>query len=203
MIGNDVVDIVLASTESNWRRPGFLEKIFTGQEQFCILNSASPDFTVWLLWSMKESTYKIHVRQFRQSFFVPLKFKCRLKYGSPNTYEGNVVCGNSGYKTTSEYFNGSIFTLAFTKDYLAENNIIYKKLRFSNKYYCTQHKEIYFSVLKKISGLKGKPLEQFNIKKNFYGIPEILNNGQKLNMSLSLSHHGRYGAYVIAEDTFI
>ena len=36
-IGNDIVDLNLAKTESNWQRKGFLEKQFTQKEQEEIL----------------------------------------------------------------------------------------------------------------------------------------------------------------------
>ena len=34
MIGNDIVDLNLAKTQSNWQRKGFLERQFTKKEQF-------------------------------------------------------------------------------------------------------------------------------------------------------------------------
>ena len=37
MIGNDIIDLDVAKTESNWKRKGFLDKIFTANEQFQIL----------------------------------------------------------------------------------------------------------------------------------------------------------------------
>ena len=33
MIGNDIVDLDLARTQSNWQRKGFLDKIFTKKEK--------------------------------------------------------------------------------------------------------------------------------------------------------------------------
>jgi phosphopantetheinyl transferase (holo-ACP synthase) len=203
MIGNDVVDLAFASKESNWKRRGFLKKIYTESEQYCIMNSENPELTVWLMWSMKESAYKIHMRQFRESFFAPLRFECRIINGLHNNFSGQVLSSNSEYTTMTEYINGSIFTLAFEENCTVANCIINKKINFSDKYYNKQHKAIYTSVLKEISRIKDKPLEQFNIKKDYIGIPEIIHNGEKLNMLLSLSHHGRYGAYVIAEDQFI
>ncbi|MGB7841855.1 MAG: 4'-phosphopantetheinyl transferase superfamily protein, partial [Salinimicrobium sp.] len=63
MIGNDVVDLQLASRQSNWRRKGFLEKVFSAEEQQQIIASARPDRLVWLFWSMKEAAYKAHQRR--------------------------------------------------------------------------------------------------------------------------------------------
>jgi phosphopantetheinyl transferase (holo-ACP synthase) len=58
MIGNDVVDLVLARKKV-WRRTGYLQKIFTESEQLLIENSSNPHVLVWKLWSMKEAAYKI------------------------------------------------------------------------------------------------------------------------------------------------
>ena len=41
MIGNDIIDLSLAETESNWQRKGFLEKQFTAKEQ-AIIDTAYP-----------------------------------------------------------------------------------------------------------------------------------------------------------------
>ena len=38
MIGNDVVDLATAKNENNWRRKGYLEKLFT-EEEIAIIKS--------------------------------------------------------------------------------------------------------------------------------------------------------------------
>jgi len=70
MLGNDIVDLDLAKTQSNWRRKNYLDKIFTTEEQLLISSAKRPDEMVWLLWSMKESAYKIYNRK---SGISPLK----------------------------------------------------------------------------------------------------------------------------------
>ncbi len=77
MIGNDIIDIAEAS-KINWRRKGFLKKILNEDEQYSILNSDNPGLTLWLLWSMKESAYKIFLRKNFIRIYNPLKFECRL-----------------------------------------------------------------------------------------------------------------------------
>ena len=62
MIGNDVIDLTLANQESNWKRKGFLQKLFSASEQQRILKSANPSQMVWILWSIKESVYKANLR---------------------------------------------------------------------------------------------------------------------------------------------
>ena len=33
MLGNDVVDLQLAAVQSDWRKKGFLDKVFSAEEQ--------------------------------------------------------------------------------------------------------------------------------------------------------------------------
>ena len=78
MIGNDIVDLQLARKESNWQRPRFLQKIFTEEEQHFIHTSSDKDVAVWLLWTGKESVYKIIARLEKRRFFAPKKIVCLL-----------------------------------------------------------------------------------------------------------------------------
>ncbi len=43
MIGNDIVDLVQARFQSNWKRKGFVQKIFTQKEQELIFSSKNPE----------------------------------------------------------------------------------------------------------------------------------------------------------------
>ncbi|CAM3936585.1 4'-phosphopantetheinyl transferase superfamily protein [Flavobacterium cucumis] len=73
MIGNDVVDLDLALKESNWKRKGFLTKVFTDFEQNLIQKATNKDEMVWTLWSLKESVYKASQRIFYVQGFFPKK----------------------------------------------------------------------------------------------------------------------------------
>ena len=87
MIGNDIIDLSLAKTESNWQRKGFLKKLFSNDEQQLILEASNSFEMVWRLWSMKEAAYKIYTQQHIVRFFAPKKFECKLR----SAKEG-VVC---------------------------------------------------------------------------------------------------------------
>jgi phosphopantetheinyl transferase (holo-ACP synthase) len=76
MIGNDIVDLEFALKESNWRRKGYLDKIFTRNEQHLILESDHPDTMVWNLWSRKEACYKIYNRISGNRIYNPILFEC-------------------------------------------------------------------------------------------------------------------------------
>lgn len=87
MIGNDVVDLQLAAVESNWRRKGYLHKLFSPEEQLLIGQAADPDRMVWLLWSAKEAAYKIIHRDTRQRIYAPRQYQVQLSGADAGTVQ--------------------------------------------------------------------------------------------------------------------
>lgn len=113
MKGNDLVDLQQASRESNWMRSKFLAKLFTANEQQLIMFSTTPVEMVWLLWSMKEATYKIHNSYSGIREFAPLKLNCRLNRLNVDYCLGQVRVYNSLYYTESTIHTGDyIHTIA-------------------------------------------------------------------------------------------
>lgn len=110
MIGNDVIDLCLASRQSNWKRRGFLDKIFTLQEQKLILSATNPDTIVWLLWSRKEAVYKIWNRQSGKRAFNPLEFQSTEANSS-----GIVRFGQEVFFVESQLSSEYIHTVAVTE----------------------------------------------------------------------------------------
>lgn len=114
MIGNDVIDILQSRRESNWKRKGFLEKLFTHQEQLYINNSTDREITVWLLWSMKEAAYKIYNRQTKIRTFIPLKLECTLHSQNTSCATGSVLCFENIYYTKTAFADNAIHTVSVT-----------------------------------------------------------------------------------------
>lgn len=112
MIGNDIIDLQKASIDSNWRRKGFLQKIFTEQEQQMILTASEPSLIVWLLWSMKESAYKIHSRLTQWNAFAPTKICCTALILKDGIASGTVLCKKATYFTQSSLSSDFIHTIA-------------------------------------------------------------------------------------------
>ena len=133
MIGNDVVDMALAKAESNWKRPGYLQKIFTAGEQIMISSSLNKDSKVWDLWSRKEAAYKIYNRQTEIRSYIPLEFECFDLEIIDGDYYGKVICRGREYYTKTTITVARIDTIAvISKDdfikvqYLAKDIIIQK-----------------------------------------------------------------------------
>ncbi|HKG06801.1 MAG TPA: 4'-phosphopantetheinyl transferase superfamily protein [Pedobacter sp.] len=112
MIGNDIVDLLQAAKDSDWQRKGFLDKLFTSEEQFLISSDIHPPLMVWLLWSMKESAYKINSRETKLRLFAPVKLVCNNLIIHDNKATGNVTYEGRLYYTESEISVNYIHTLA-------------------------------------------------------------------------------------------
>lgn len=184
MIGNDIVDLNLAKTESNWKRNGFLEKIFTEKEQEFINYAKSSFEMVWLLWSMKESAYKIFFKQHSLQFFAPKRFECDI-----NTSRNTVKIDDMVYDTTSTISNNSIHTIA---NLTTAKSIITDCFKLENNRYEVQHYTTYNNLKKEAAKQFNIPISHIDIKKNQFGIPII---DQLPKIQISISHHGFYGAY--------
>jgi len=105
MIGNDIIDLALARKESNWKRKGFLEKLFTPLEQKFIWQADDTEIMIWNLWSRKEAAYKIYNRQTKIRAFIPKQLECfdcsTIDGCGKVTVNGNVYYTKT--EVTSEY----------------------------------------------------------------------------------------------------
>lgn len=181
MIGNDIIDLSLADAESNWQRKGFLEKQFTIKEREIILDAKNSFEMVWLLWSMKESAYKIWVRENEKRIFAPKKLECRLT--SDN--EGVVYFDNQKFYTTSILNVSYIFTVADLE----------KKIKSYSSIGSPQ--EIDQNIKKKLQEETGVPASEIEQIKTKNGAPSYYHRSKILTQSCSITHHGNYGAFSI------
>ncbi|HEU4790463.1 MAG TPA: 4'-phosphopantetheinyl transferase superfamily protein [Flavobacterium sp.] len=111
MIGNDIVDLDLAQKESNWKRKGFLDKIFSLQEQRLILNNSNPELMVWNLWSRKEAAYKIYNRETGINGYFPGRLQCHYK----DEISGTVSIDDFVFYTQTYITDFYIYSIAVSK----------------------------------------------------------------------------------------
>ena len=182
MIGNDIVDLNLAKTQSNWQRKGFLEKQFTRQEQDEIWQSENPFLKVWLFWSMKEAAYKCHVQESQERFFAPKKISCKIV----SNKNGFVKIKNKKYYLNYLLSKSYIYSVAaITNDFKM----------VSESFFITKNDCSTKIINKKL--LSYFPLET-QLKKNELGIPYLYQQNEKMPISISKSHHGNYGAFAFS-----
>lgn len=112
MIGNDIVDLEIAAIESNWQRKGFLEKIFTMAERFLIHSANDPNLMVWLMWTMKEASYKAATDKSKIKTFAPCTLNCNNLILHKESATGNVIYQNETYLCQTELNLHYIHTMA-------------------------------------------------------------------------------------------
>ena len=123
MIGNDIVDLDLARKESNWQRKGFLEKIFSLEEQYLIHNDSNPEIMVWNLWSRKEAAYKIFNRNTGINGYFPWRLKCHYE----DLNSGTVVIGGFVFHTRTQITDSYIYSIA-----VSEKSIMNKIIKLNS-----------------------------------------------------------------------
>lgn len=188
MIGNDIVDLGTAAIESNWQRPGFLQKLFCKNEQEFIFNAVEPSQQVWLLWSMKEAAYKAHQRKNNtKRSFNPVKIRCLKNAIKGANASGIVRIGENHYYLKSRLNNKYIHSVATLSE---KENYISKVYPAS-----VTLKE---QLIKKISEIEHLSEENILITKNLQSVPIATWNEQVINRPFSLSHHGNFSAYSVA-----
>jgi phosphopantetheinyl transferase (holo-ACP synthase) len=79
LLGNDVVDLREALPLAKERDERFLARVFTALERDCIANSLHPPLTLWLLWSAKESLFKVVSKLVPGTVFAHSQFSLRRK----------------------------------------------------------------------------------------------------------------------------
>ena len=168
MIGNDIIDLKLAKIESNWKRKGFLDKIYTEREQKHILNSINPEIEVWNFWSRKEAAYKIYNRQTKIRAYIPLQLECFDIKKVDNLIYGIVKCKGFIFYTKTEINSNFILSIA------ALNFKDFKKI---------------VSVFFKNNNLN---LNNINIFKDKYNHPYGFNDITLKKQKISITHHGQY-----------
>lgn len=196
MTGNDIVDIKRAAAESNWKRKGFLEKIFSRHEQEYIWQSALPEEMVWKLWSMKESAYKIYTRQYGGRFFGPKKFSCTLFTQTA----GEVSVSELKYQTRTSVTEKFIYSIA-TPSECTTVPFFNCCFPIAEEDYLKQQEYVYEKIITGYAAIAGIEKKHLILVKNKNGIPFLYNKQDKLTIPVSISHHGNYGAFIISLGT--
>ena len=192
MIGNDIIDIYETRNSTNWERPGFMQKVFTTNEQQTINASADPFATVWHLWSMKESAYKVFIQGGGSRFFNPTKIECRLD----SSKKGQVKIDNTILNTNTSINSNYIFSIATIGNYGIDTRI-FQLTEYNSKY---QSNFMHQQVLNDFAKSNSINCDELLIQKTKTGVPTLYLKNKLLNVSLSITHHGKYGAYSILKN---
>ena len=190
-VGNDIIDLTLAG-KALARQERYLEKAFCPSERDLIQSSPDPLRMLWLLWSMKESAYKVHVRKTLQRRLNPIRFVCEL--GGEG--RGRVSIDSSRYDTNSRVEEEFIHTIA-TPSHSNPTKLESVILKGTGLKQIRQH--LIDKVSRTYSEENDMRFEEVEFQKDLNGFPGVKLRGlEGMIHPCSISHHGKFGAYAIA-----
>lgn len=191
MVGNDIIDIAATKRSKDpeglgWKRPGFVEKIFTESEQKLIVDSEDPFITVWQLWSIKESAYKVFIQAGGEAFYNPKRFECELE-----GLNGKVEIEDLILETESIINENYIFSTAFSDNSEIKSSIF----ELPESDIQQQSDLIRQQLIKEFSKNNNINSDDLEIRKTESGVPLIYFKDEVLDVSISITHHGEFGGY--------
>ena len=186
MIGTDIIDLIEARVKSDWRRKGYLTKLFSKDEIHYIEQASDPDLTVWRLWSMKESAYKADFHKTGLRKFNPVEFSCDIQ----GLELGVVRIDSRSYKTVTKATDQ--YVLSWTEQDNIKSSC--KSIRTGSMGFVRISELLYSRLERDIAASLEKDSEMVKIHKTKEGVPEVYLQGSKFNIYCSISHHGVYGS---------
>ncbi len=195
MIGNDIVDLHHAVQHHNWRRPGYVEKVFTIAERDQIAQSQTPDRLVWTLWSVKESAYKLSMQAGAVRKYAPKQIEAQL-----------VTVEDDGVASYSAHYEGQKCRVLVeqTASYvhsvalpwmMSGNKIRTRQMQLSSNELTEQRSYLRQALYRDYATQSETRWEEYSLQKNTEGVPILIYGGEQLQLPLSFSHHGRFGTF--------
>lgn len=181
MIGNDIIDIEYTRRHTDWKRRGWIDKVFDEKEQESITIPSDSFLTVWRMWSMKEAVYKLHMRSTQERSFNPLSLSCRMLDDEMGVVEVDRV----------KYFTQT----NFTNDYIFTSTVDSRKMKVDHHIKSIDafnFESRYDIILDTMCNYQEWDKSKCRLVKNDLGIPEIYFNDKKSIVMISITHHGKY-----------
>jgi phosphopantetheinyl transferase (holo-ACP synthase) len=195
VIGNDIIDLSLgAGRLSHNRRKRWLQKVATPAEW--TLLKEWPQF-LWpdILWSIKESVFKCRSGKRFDKSFVPMHIRL-ISVTSMHNNKG------SGFATWREELFNVRFSI--TDQWLHamasydDNEPHWRSISMNDTSNCSkQSLQLKTDIVRHMN--THWP-EQWYVEDDPYGIPRLFSSSNG-KIALSISHHGRFGAWAILGST--
>jgi phosphopantetheine--protein transferase-like protein len=188
MIGNDIVCLSTANQSKHVGSKRFLNKVFTDEEQELIANSFNEKTSIWKLWAVKESAYKLFVQKGFQTEFAPQKINC---------------------KKVNENFVVSLGNCSIRVDCTANTQFVYAQtistkskvesvcLELDGATYRMQSEQVELALKQRASEIYQLDIRNIQLKKSKSNIPILTYKNTHLPLSISLTHHGNFGAFAM------
>ena len=197
MVGNDIVDLCLADKDA-WKRPRYLDKVCTPSEQLLLSHTEDPGTLFWVLWSMKESAYKLHFRKYLTRALNPIRFTCFFDcdydLGPEGRFRGRVEVSDEVYQTNTILCKDFVHTTAIdgSEDIRIQSEEV--SVGSANE---VREKTI-DALVRSMDATSDLRSDKIEFSKDTNGLPFLTDACKGIFNPCSISHHGRFGAYAVA-----
>jgi hypothetical protein len=178
MIGNDIIDLTAIQTRGaeKWRR--YRQKIMSAAEQNLFAPFQSDQLDIWLAWTVKESVYKLEYQLAPQRYFAPKQIHC-LEFDA-HSFTGIAQGRLGSYPFFIEKKAHYIHALAWLKNGPKPN------------FRCLSRDD--FPLQDHLIQAVAEQFPNQKLQYQRWPFPAIILNG-KIDLAVSMSHHGELGAY--------
>jgi phosphopantetheinyl transferase (holo-ACP synthase) len=192
-VGNDLVDLEDAEARLDGLHPRFEERVFTEAERSTLARSPHRQRLHWALWAAKESAYKALKRLDPSLAFSPRALEVTLDPGTLSGHghaTGRVVHGSLQLDLEVRSSGESVHAIARRRTAGASRILSgVEKTR----------EDASVAVRRLATGAIGAALGVEPGELRISGRPPLVwRGGLRLDLSLSLSHHGRFVAFAAA-----
>jgi phosphopantetheinyl transferase (holo-ACP synthase) len=181
----------------------FLKKILTNAEIEFVQNVENPDAALWSHWTCKETAYKVIKKSCPDAAFLPRQWAVFFKKSQPDFLDGEVMIPGKGIIYVRLFSNlhyvhcvgADVLTaldkLIWSVDALPEKEKINPSLylRYCLGQSLAKHFSLNFHHIKIKRTRENGELQP----------PRVYVDGRKTDIDISLSHDGRFVAYVVSQ----
>ncbi|OFY27855.1 MAG: hypothetical protein A2309_05630 [Bacteroidetes bacterium RIFOXYB2_FULL_35_7] len=185
MIANDIISFI--NIESKYRIASDKAlKIIFHPDEYNLLNNYSQVLLSSLLWTCKESAYKIMMKNGFRRAFAPSLYCVSISASENSIFSGTVSYNNSH---VCAYYSGVTDSFINTIAAVSKKSLpfIFHKIFSVNT---SEEKDV--RICNEISKSLNIPVSNIELKRNYWGIPELIIDGKKSNIEISLSNDASY-----------
>jgi phosphopantetheinyl transferase (holo-ACP synthase) len=196
-VGNDIVDLRDPDSDSTSYHSRFDERVFSDAERRSIDRAQAPEHQRWRLWAAKEASYKLARKRDPETVFSPRAFAVECDDDNACDYvrvdHKGSACFVKFDETPERIHAIAVPTLADFTRVLSGIRMIDPSDAFDDlEAESVSVRELACSA---VSRRFDYPLAQLEIRKSEDRIPRLSRGEDRLDDSLSLSHHGSWIAF--------
>ncbi|MCX5849518.1 MAG: 4'-phosphopantetheinyl transferase superfamily protein [Deltaproteobacteria bacterium] len=199
-VGNDVVDLKEPANAGKSRDSRFLKKILTNAEIEFVQNAGNSDAALWSHWACKETAYKVVKKSFSDVAFLPRQWPVTFRMTKSKYSDGEVTIPGKG-KIYIRLFSNSQYVHCIGADVLtALDKLIWSVEALPEEEGINPSLFLRHSVGQNLAQYFSLNFHQIRIKRTRENgelqPPRVYVGNRKTDIDISLSHDGRFIAYV-------